>query len=403
VSAIERFDRSLIPVRKEIRMPFAVRGTIRWVALGLLIPAAFAVTGRAQSDKPADGTKPKQAQPADEVRTQQDAFELRNRTLQMLTTQANYANQLNWIYALQGNADPNGLGVELGEADRSLRVQLSLPDDRGLVLRSVNPGGPAAAAGLLENDILLTLDDKPLGKPEDLELRLKEAGDKALGLAILRTGKPLKIAIKPVYRVTFTGVADHPTKYFIGVPVKPIDSTLRAHLPELPANQGLVAESIIDDSPAAKAGLKPDDILLAVGDKPITDTETLIAQVQASGGKPTQVKILRGGKPMTLEVTPAPRKDAPEEGQAVEAALRDLAVANSLQNLQVQPIVTGNLVAADQNLQNVWVPYVLHQNQGALQLAAAEGPTVEKRLEAMAQEIKQLRESVEALRHALKK
>jgi membrane-associated protease RseP (regulator of RpoE activity) len=315
----------------------------------------------------------------------------------------------NWVYALQGNTDPNGLGVNLGEADRAVRTQLGLPNDRGLVLLSMTPGGPAAQAGLLENDILLSLGDKPLGTPEDLKVWLKEAGDKPLALSLLRAGKPVKIEIKPVYHVSFTAVGPQQNKYYIGVPVKPVDSTLRAQLPELPEGQGLVAETILADSPAAKAGVQPDDILLSVGDKPVTDTETLIAHIQATGGKPTPVKLFRKGKPMTLEVTPGVRKEAVQGEVLADANAQfvDLATATfQLQPNAFQPFVmsqmNGNALAG---WQNVAVPYIYYGNMAANVNPAqpAENAQIEKRLEAMSQEIKQLRDTIEALRQALKR
>jgi C-terminal processing protease CtpA/Prc len=69
-----------------------------------------------------------------------------------------------------------------------------------------------------------------------------------------------------------------------------------------------VVNGIDGGGPADKGGLKRFDILLALGEKPLKSTENLVERIQESGGKTLSVKVLRGGKPLTLELTPEPRK-----------------------------------------------------------------------------------------------
>jgi C-terminal processing protease CtpA/Prc len=198
------------------------------------------------------------------------------------------------------------LGATLEPVGDSLRAQLELPSGQGLVVTSLMGEGPAAQAGLKSNDILLTLSDKPLGAADDLTKQLKSAGEAPVELNILRAGKRMTLKVKPVYRVTLGAAGGQKTDYFIGIGVNAPDDTLRAHL-DLPAGQGLVANEIVKGSPAEKAGMKVHDVLLELGGKALDTTETLIAQVQASHDKSTPLKFLRAGKPMTVDVTPAPR------------------------------------------------------------------------------------------------
>jgi serine protease Do len=292
----------------------------------------------------------------------------------------------------QAAANASGLGASLEQADRAVRAQLGLPNDRGLVVSSVADDGPAARAGLLENDILLTLDDKPLDRPDDLVARLKEAGEKAAPLALIRAGKPLTIRIKPEYRVSFTAVQPEKTEYYIGVPVKAVDATLRAHLPDLPEGQGLVVDGVETDSPAARAGLKLSDILLTIGDAPVSSVETLVAHVQATGGKPVPLQILRGGKPLTLQITPAPRKEA--------TATQVMHDEKTLLRWNVVYFPSGGLYESEKP-NGGWIGDINYTNQfRPVPTAAPDG--IEKRLDALDRELKQLRETIEALRKALK-
>jgi membrane-associated protease RseP (regulator of RpoE activity) len=302
------------------------------------------------------------------------------------------------LLGIDTGADPTGLGASLDQADRAVRAQLAFGNDRGLVISSLIPSGAAAKAGLQANDILTTLDGTPLDKPDDFTAQLKAVGDKTVALGFIRAGKPTTIQIKPEFRITFSAVAPEQTKYYIGVPVKPIDETLRAHLPDLPAGQGLVADGVEPDSPAAKAGMQQSDILLAMGETPITDLDAFVTRIQATGGKTVSVKIVRKGKPMTLEVTPTPRKvdaAANEPGPQPNNAITYLYGKNVWTPVTWDPTWIQNNNAQWLGASNV----TLYPN---VNFTAAAPDAVEKRLEALDQELKQLRQAIDELRKSLK-
>ena len=98
---------------------------------------------------------------------------------------------------------------------------------------------------------------------------------------------------------------DKPSKYWIGVKLRPVDEPLRAQL-DLPEDVGLVVDSTFEGSPADEAGIKRNDIVLEVGDKKLHDPQKLIEQVEKSGGKELAIKVIRKGKETTVTVTPAP-------------------------------------------------------------------------------------------------
>jgi membrane-associated protease RseP (regulator of RpoE activity) len=97
--------------------------------------------------------------------------------------------------------------------------------------------------------------------------------------------------------------------YWLGIQGQPLDSAvLRTHL-QLADDVGVVVENIVKDSPAAKAGLRVHDILIAVNGEQITDMTVLQHAVAASQGKPVALKLIRLAKEETLEVTPEPRPE----------------------------------------------------------------------------------------------
>jgi serine protease Do len=82
------------------------------------------------------------------------------------------------------------LGITTREAPPVIASQLDLPKGTGLVVDMVIPESPAAAAGILANDVLTKLDDQILINPPQLAVlvRIKNAGDR-VQLTLLRKGK----------------------------------------------------------------------------------------------------------------------------------------------------------------------------------------------------------------------
>jgi serine protease Do len=75
------------------------------------------------------------------------------------------------------------------------------------------------------------------------------------------------------------------------------------------ANGGvLVAEVMPSDGPAAKAGIKPFDVILSIDGKPVKDGDALVADISARKvGSTVQLGILRNGAKQTATVTIADR------------------------------------------------------------------------------------------------
>ena len=86
------------------------------------------------------------------------------------------------------------LGVHSVPLPDALRDQLDIPPDKGILIEFVAANGPAANAGLQPNDIILSLNNKPVSDVADFKARLKSlpAGT-SISMDCLRKGKPLPI------------------------------------------------------------------------------------------------------------------------------------------------------------------------------------------------------------------
>jgi C-terminal processing protease CtpA/Prc len=94
------------------------------------------------------------------------------------------------------------IGVEASDAGSTLRAQLKLPKDQGVVLDRVLPDSPALKAGFQQYDVLLTVDSKSLAKSEDLSAAVKGSEGKALKFTLVRGGEKREITVTPEKRAT---------------------------------------------------------------------------------------------------------------------------------------------------------------------------------------------------------
>ena len=302
-----------------------------------------------------------------------------------LATDPNGSRNLTWLWEI---AD-QGSGLKLVPVDDAVRGHLKLPQGQGLIVTSLVANGPAARAGLCENDILIALGDTPLGKPEDLEQNLKAAGDKPLGLTLLHHGQKKTLQVQPRIKVLFGPVQPAAPAYWIGVSVSPIEPALRSHL-HISEKQGLIVTEVIAEGPAAKAAIKLNDILLSIGGTPLPDQDSLVKSVQKIGTTSVAVDLLREGSRQTVSLTPERRK--------------------TVSNSPLRGTLTGDFLVTHPGL-------VIGSNQPALGLSLdgvnfqsntqfnpiqVPADPLARRLDGMAAEIKELRKAVDDLTKVLK-
>src|SRR5579864_6492012 len=90
---------------------------------------------------------------------------------------------------------------------------------------------------------------------------------------------------------------------YLGVLFAPVPDIIYDQLPQLPRDRGAVISHVLPDSPAVKAGLKRNDILLQYGDEKVRDCEHVARLIRDD--KPdhkVRLTYLRGGKEATAEV-----------------------------------------------------------------------------------------------------
>jgi S1-C subfamily serine protease len=83
-----------------------------------------------------------------------------------------------------------GVGVHPIRLDEAIAAAQVLPDRRATMVVSVDPNGPAAKAGVLLGDVIVSFDGEPVAGLRSLFARLSpETVDKAVELKLLRAGQ----------------------------------------------------------------------------------------------------------------------------------------------------------------------------------------------------------------------
>jgi S1-C subfamily serine protease len=177
--------------------------------------------------------------------------------------------------------------------------------EKGLVVVSVTAGSAADQAGVKRGDILLKINDTETNAPADLKTALKDA----------KTGDPLVLSIThgdeaKTLTATLTDLNGRPALGLLtwGGPVWNEAGEmggLFGKSGQMPAGQaGALITSVTEGSPAALAGLKKDDRILAVNGKDLAPDYDLVTAIQANkAGEKVTLKVLSGQETKEVAVT----------------------------------------------------------------------------------------------------
>ena len=161
---------------------------------------------------------------------------------------------------------------------------------------AINPGNSGGP--------LFDASGRVIGITSSIATLSQESGSIGLGFAI-----PVNVVKNVAAQLVDDGQAEHA---FLGVTLS--DGTASA---DGVTRRGAVVESVTDGSPAAKAGVRTGDVVVAVDKDPVGGAESLTAFVRSlAAGDDVTLTVVRDGKAVELDVTLATRPDdADQQGQ----------------------------------------------------------------------------------------
>jgi serine protease Do len=75
---------------------------------------------------------------------------------------------------------------------------------------------------------------------------------------------------------------------------------------------GAGVQSVAPNSPAERAGVKPQDVIVGFGDEPVRSNDDLLSRLDESAiGRDARLRVLRGGRELSLKVRP---QEVPDQG-----------------------------------------------------------------------------------------
>lgn len=90
---------------------------------------------------------------------------------------------------------------------------------------------------------------------------------------------------------------------WLGVALTDLTPELRGHF-GAPEDHGVMISKVVEDSPAATAGLKVGDILLEIGDTPIHhDVDAIRAIASHDKGETVDLQVVRGARTLSVQAT----------------------------------------------------------------------------------------------------
>jgi serine protease Do len=199
-------------------------------------------------------------------------------------------------------------------------------NDKGVAVQSVSKESAAEKAGLKEKDIITKIDDQKISEPDELSeiVQKHKPGDK-ITITYLRDGKEQKATAELTkWKGTFWSNGDNNFNFDMGnLNMDHIMPKIRApyayawtgNNPKLGLSvqdnedgKGVKVIEVDDESNAAKAGVKEDDVITEVDGKAINNADDIVKVIRESKDKVSvMMKIQRAGKTQNVEVK-MPRK-----------------------------------------------------------------------------------------------
>ena len=194
-----------------------------------------------------------------------------------------------------GRVERGWLGVTIQHVDETLAEALGLDEAKGALVASVMADGPAARAGLRPGDVVVSFAGRPIDAMKDLPRIVAEldSGTEA-EIGIRRDGgletltatvgvQAQEGASLATTAPAADGGGDTPK---LGVALAPRDE---------PGKAGASIAGVVPGSPAARAGLRPGDVIVRAGSQAVSGPGEVAGAVRAaaSGGKPLLLLVER--------------------------------------------------------------------------------------------------------------
>lgn len=198
-------------------------------------------------------------------------------------------------FITKGKVEYGWMGIGLDSPDKASADELGADPHKAVIAASVFKQSPADKGGVLPGDVIVKVNGEQIKGMEQLQ---RIVGDlpagKTASIDVIRNGKPVSLSVK--IEVRNDSAAANDGNYFPGILVRSLKSE-DLDQDKLPKGvKGVFVLSVADKSPASVVGLKAQDIITEVNDKPVSSLREFYAAVNDAGSKKVAFTVNRDGE-----------------------------------------------------------------------------------------------------------
>jgi serine protease Do len=196
----------------------------------------------------------------------------------------------------KGSVTRGWLGVAIQKITPELAQSLDLDDSHGALVADVTDDGPADKAGIKRGDVIVSYDGKKVSESSSLPalVAVSPVG-KTVPVELVHKGKTKSVEVTIAKLEEQTAEADDttPQKGKWGLALREVHPEDRERL-GLKKGEGVVVADVQPDSPAAEAGVQPNDVILQVNQTPVSSPADVKEQsAKVTGDKPLLLLLRR--------------------------------------------------------------------------------------------------------------
>jgi serine protease Do len=210
----------------------------------------------------------------------------------------------------RGKVERGWIGARIQPVTDELAESVGLDKPRGAMITVIDADSPAAQVKLVPGDIILSYDGKPIDRSRQLPRLVADTPpDKVVRMTIWRDGKEYEVDLKaaaldpnrpPPPPPEPEKPKPPPSIEALGLKLEKLTPELRKQFSVADGYRGVVITDVPHNSVGAAQGLRPGDLVVAVGHAAVTapeEVQQLAAAARKAGRKNVLVRIERDGNP----------------------------------------------------------------------------------------------------------
>jgi len=197
-----------------------------------------------------------------------------------------------------GAVERGFLGAGIQDLNEDLAASFGYDKTEGVLIGDIVPDGPAAKAGLQPGDIVVEFNHKATHKAHQLRNAVAETSPGTrTPLTVIRNGKSMRIDVE-VGRLEShaTLLKGREASVDLGMTVQTLTAEVAKQIGADERDQGVVVTAVDPGSIAARVGMQPGDVILAVGNTRVQNVSDFRQAIQGLDVKlGIRMQVMREG------------------------------------------------------------------------------------------------------------